>query len=112
MGTIFVMTHLFILFLLITLLFYFLRNTGRCAFRFFGYMKRKLIWNAVVVFLMEGYIEIGLSSLAVIKRWNWDPNGDFNTNMNIFYACSYLAIICLYPIMLVMLFCYNRARID
>ena len=97
---------------MITSLFYFLRNKGRCAFRFFGYMKRKLVWNAIIVFLMEGYIEIGLCSLSVIKRWNWDPNGDFNTNMNLVYACTYLALICLYPILLVVLFCFNYNRID
>ena len=112
MGTIFVMTHLFILALLITFLFYYLRNSGRCAFKFYGYMKSKFLWNAVIVFLMEGYIEIGLSCLSVIKRWNWDPYGDPNDHMNMIYACSYLAIICLYPILLVMLFCCNRSRID
>ena len=68
MGTVFVLTHIFIFCLLLTGLFYLLRNKGRCAMRFSNYLRNKFLWNFMSVFIMEAYFEIALSSVSVLKR--------------------------------------------
>ena len=112
MGTNFVFTHFFIVALLFTWFFYCLRNKGRRPHKIYKGLRKRFLWNTIVVFLMEGYIEIGLCSSAVIKRWYWDPAGDFNNNMNMIYAVFYLIIVVCYPFIILFIFCRNRNMLD
>ena len=75
MGTVFTLTHIFITCLVFTLPFFFFRRKNRCANKVYNYLKSKFIWNGTILFLFEGYMEIGICSLAIINRWNWDPLG-------------------------------------
>ena len=112
MGTVFVFAHFFALFYVITAIAYVLRNKSKRMNKFYVYLRHKLLWNAVIIFLMEGYIEIGLSSISLIKTWNWDPNGDVNHKSNYVYAIIFLAIIVIFPVALVSLYYKHRKELD
>ena len=112
MGTNFVFTHFFAVGLMFTLLFFLLRNKGRRLERIYRGFKKRFLWNAIVIFFMEAYIEMGLCSFAVINRWYWDPAGDFNNNSNMVYAVLFASIICLYPLVVMFIFCKNKAMLD
>lgn len=112
MGTIFVLTHLFVVCYVFVILFYFLRNTCSCAFRFSLWLNRKFLWNLLIIFIMEAYIEIGLLSMAVIKRWDYDPDSSINDRMNHYYAVGYLIIIMIYPFWVTFIYVYNRKKLD
>ena len=63
--------------------------------------------------MQQAYLEIGLCSATVLKRWNWDPNGDFNTNMNLVYAILYMVIIIFgYPVTMLIIYCKNNPKLD
>mmetsp|Transcript_25297 Transcript_25297/g.33846 ORF Transcript_25297/g.33846 Transcript_25297/m.33846 type:complete len:170 (+) Transcript_25297:266-775(+) len=112
MGTIYVLTHVFMVCYVLVILFLILRRTCSCALRFSNYLNRKFLWNLLIIFLMEAYIEIGLLSMAVIKRWDYDPEGSYNNKSNHVYAVCYLIAIALYPFLLAGLYVYNRKRLD
>ena len=110
MGTVFTFTHIFALALLISLPLYLLKNKSRCAKKTYARFKSALMWNPVVIFFLEGFMEIALCAMAVIKRWDW--NSDPNSHINIIYALIYMIIVLLYPIITTVIFCRNKHLID
>ena len=59
--------------LLLAFLFFFLRNNCKCSHKTYSYFKGKFLWNGTILFMYEGYMEIGICSMAVTNRWFWDP---------------------------------------
>ena len=112
MGTVFVFTHIFALGLLMTFIFYFFRNKGRYGAKGYKNLRKRFLWNAIIIFLMEAYIEMGLCSFAVMKRFYWDPQGDFNNNMNMIYGMFYATIVVLFPIVMLFIYCRNKPKLD
>ena len=112
MGTVFVFAHFIALFYLITAGFYLCRNASKTTHRIYGYLSHKLFWNFLIVFLMESYIEIAISSISVMKRWKYDFEGDFNDKANVIYSMTFLLIIFLFPFFLAVLYCCKRKQLD
>ena len=112
MGTVFVFTHIFAFGLLLTFIFYFFRNKGRRGAKIYKKLSKRFLWNAIIIFLMEAFIEMGLCSFAVIKRFYWDPQGDFNNNMNMIYGIFYATIVIVYPFLILYIYCSNKPKLD
>ena len=55
---------------------------------------------------------MGLCSFAVIKRFYWDPQGDFNNNMNMIYGIFYATIVIVYPFVILYIYCKNKTKLD
>ena len=106
MGTAYVMTHIFIVCYLFVGLFILLRNTCSCALRFSNFLKRVFLWNILIVFIMEAYIETGLNSVIVIKRWGWSAQNKINEKLNHIYAVTFLVVLTTYPFILVSIYIF------
>ena len=49
----------------------------------------------------------------MLKRWNWDSNGDINNNMNMLYALFYFVVVIIgFPIVITIIYCRNRKVLD
>lgn len=112
MATVFVLTHFIVFLLLVTLVSYTQRNR-RFGNKFYSTLAGRLIWNPIIIFFMEGYIEILLCAYSVIKRWDWDVSrGDFNINSNMIYGIAFMVICSLLPLFLFIFYCKNKALLN
>ena len=113
MGTVFVLSHLFALALIGTLFFYLIRNTCKPAQRLSDYFRYKFLWNSIVLFLMESYMEIGLCASSVVKRAQWDEDGNFNINSNIVYGYFYLfVVVFIFPVVILTIYCRKKRYLN
>jgi len=75
-------------------------------------MNKSFLWNAIIIFLMESYLEFGLASIAMLKRAEFDPAGDFNHKSNFVFGYLFASLLVGYPLLMATVYFLNRGRLD
>jgi hypothetical protein len=90
------MVYLFINFFAASYLAYFilwlLKKRSKIANRIRRKMNKKLFWGTLLIFILEGYLDGTLASLANFESVHWDLYGDWVNNITILVVFSTILI--------------------
>ena len=66
MGTLWIICHSFVILLLLMLGMFFIRGVSDRAHIWYAKIRKMLMWNPILLFLTEGYLEMALCSSAAL----------------------------------------------